>query len=184
MSSQIPFDVRADAAEALGLEKDAIRVVAPDVGGGFGAKGNVYPEQLLCAAAALRLARPVAWTETRSESMVTLIHGRAQVHDVELGARRDGTITGLRMDMVADLGAYAIGAYVLPNTQTMLPGVYRIPRVASRGRMVVTNATPVGAYRGAGRARGGAVDRTRRRPARGRAGGGPGRAPASEPHPA
>jgi carbon-monoxide dehydrogenase large subunit len=144
VSTQVPFDVRNDVAEWLGLERGQVRVVAPDVGGGFGAKLVVYPEYLAVAAAALRLGRPVAWQETRSDSMIALSHGRAQVHDVEIGARRDGTIVGLRVDILADMGAYPIGAFLAATTRTMLPGVYRIPRVASRGRCVVTNTTPVG----------------------------------------
>ena len=151
VSTQVPFDVRNDVAEWLGLERDQVRVVAPDVGGGFGAKLIVYPEYLAVAAAAMRLGRPVTWQETRSESMVALSHGRAQVHDVEIGARRDGTIVGLRVDILADQGAYPIGAFLAATTRTMLPGVYRIPRVASRGRCVVTNTTPITTYRGAGR---------------------------------
>lgn len=151
VSTQIPFDVRNDVAEWLGLDRAAVRVVAPDVGGGFGAKLQVSPEYLVVASAAMRLGRPVAWQESRSESMVALTHGRAQVHDVEIGARRDGTVVGLRVDILADQGAYPIAAYLAPTTRTMLPGVYAIPRVASRGRCVVTNATPVAPYRGAGR---------------------------------
>jgi len=151
VSTQIPFDVRADLAEWLGLPKERVRVIAPDVGGGFGAKLHVYPELLACAAAAVRLGRPVRWAETRSEGMLAMNHGRAQIHEVEVGATRDGTVVGLRVDIVADLGAYPIAAYLPPTTRTMLPGVYRIPRVASRGRSVVTNTTPVGEYRGAGR---------------------------------
>jgi carbon-monoxide dehydrogenase large subunit len=151
VSTQVPFDVRNDVAEWLGLDRDAVRVVAPDVGGGFGAKLQVYPEYLALAAAALRLGRPVAWEEDRSESMLALTHGRSQVHDVEIGARHDGTIVGIRVDMGCDLGAYPIGGYLLPTTRTMLSGPYRIPRIASRGRSVVTNATPVAPYRGSGR---------------------------------
>ncbi len=151
VSTQVPFDMRADLCEWFGLEKQQVRVVAPDVGGGFGAKLHVYPEHLVCAAAALRFRRPVKWVETRSESMVGLNHGRAQVHDVELGATRDGKLVGLRVDILADMGAYPLGAYLPPTTRTMLPGVYRIPRVASRGRSVVTTTTPVAEYRGAGR---------------------------------
>jgi carbon-monoxide dehydrogenase large subunit len=150
-STQIPFDVRSDVAEWLNLPRSAVRVVAPDVGGGFGAKLHVYPEQLLVAAAAHRLGRPVAWQEDRSESMVGLTHGRAQVHEVELGAARDGTLIGLRVDLLADMGAYPGGAYLPLTTKTMLPGAYRIPRVAARGRAVVTTTTPIGEYRGAGR---------------------------------
>jgi carbon-monoxide dehydrogenase large subunit len=151
VSTQVPFDVRADLCDRFGLEKAQVRVVAPDVGGGFGAKLHVYPEYLICAAAALRLGRPVKWVETRSESMLGLNHGRAQIHDVELGATRDGRLVGLRVDIVADMGAYPIGAYLPPTTRTMLPGVYDITAVASRGRSVVTPTTPVGEYRGAGR---------------------------------
>ncbi|MFB3739910.1 MAG: xanthine dehydrogenase family protein molybdopterin-binding subunit, partial [Candidatus Velamenicoccus archaeovorus] len=151
VSTQIPFDVRGDLAEWLHLDKRRIRVIAPDVGGGFGAKLVVSPEYLAVAAAAVRLGRPVRWTETRSESMVSLTHGRAQVQEVELGARRDGRVVGLRVDLVADMGAYPVGAYLAPTTRSMLSGVYRIPRIASRGRSVVTNTTPVSAYRGAGR---------------------------------
>jgi len=151
VSTQIPFDVRNDVAEWLGLNRADVRVVATDVGGGFGAKLQVSPEYLAVAAAALRLRRPVAWQESRSESMLALTHGRAQVHDVQIGARRDGTLVGLRVDILADQGAYPIAAYLAPTTRTMLPGVYAIPRVASRGRCVVTNATPVAPYRGAGR---------------------------------
>jgi carbon-monoxide dehydrogenase large subunit len=151
VSTQIPFDVRADLEDWFGLEREAIHVIAPDVGGGFGAKLHVYPEYLVCAAAALRLGRPVKWVETRTESMTNLNHGRAQVHDVELGATRDGRLVGLRVDILADMGAYPIGAYLPPTTRTMLPGAYRVPRVASRGRSVVTSATPVAEYRGAGR---------------------------------
>jgi carbon-monoxide dehydrogenase large subunit len=151
ISTQVPFDVRNDLAEALGLPQERVRVIAPDVGGGFGSKLHVYPEYLACAAAAVRLGRPVKWVETRSESMLQLNHGRAQIHDVELGATRDGRLVGLRVDMLADLGAYPIAAYLPPTTRTMLPGNYRIPHVASRGRSVVTSTTPVAEYRGAGR---------------------------------
>lgn len=151
VSTQIPFDVRADVAEWLGLSRDAVRVVAPDVGGGFGAKLIVYPEYLAVAAAAVRLHRPVAWQDTRSESMVAMTHGRAQTHQVELGATGEGMLVGLRVDILGDMGAYPIATYLPPTTQTMLPGVYVIPRVASRGRSVVTNTTPVAPYRGAGR---------------------------------
>lgn len=151
VSTQIPFDVRDDLAEALDVDKQAVRTIAPDVGGGFGAKLQVYPEYLAVAAAAARLGRPVRWIESRSEGMVALTHGRAQVQHVEIGARRDGTIVGLRADLIADMGAYPIGAFLPNTTQEMLSGVYAIAHIASRGRSVVTNATPVAPYRGAGR---------------------------------
>ena len=151
VSTQVPFDVRNDLADVLGVERDAVRTIAPDVGGGFGAKLQVYPEYIAVAAASRRLGGPVRWTESRSEGLLALTHGRAQVQLVEIGATRDGTIVGLRADLLADMGAYPIGAFLPDTTQEMLSGVYAIPRIASRGRSVVTNATPVGPYRGAGR---------------------------------
>ena len=151
VSTQIPFDVRDDLAETIGVERDRVRAIAPDVGGAFGAKMQVYAEYHAVAAIAARLGRPVRWQETRSESMVSLTHGRAQVQRVELGAKRDGTLVGLRAEILADMGAYPIGAFMPGTTQEMLCGVYRIPRVSSSGRSVVTNATPVAPYRGAGR---------------------------------
>jgi carbon-monoxide dehydrogenase large subunit len=151
VSTQVPFDVRNDLAELLGLERGNVRTIAPDVGGGFGAKGPVYPEYLVVAKAAQLLDRPVRWFESRSESMLSLSHGRAQIQYVRIGARRDGTITGMAVDLVADLGAYPQAAFLPMTTGEMLAGVYRIPKIAYRGRSVVTNSTPVGAYRGAGR---------------------------------
>ncbi|HEX6131122.1 MAG TPA: molybdopterin cofactor-binding domain-containing protein, partial [Actinomycetota bacterium] len=151
VSSQVPFDVRDDLADVLGVDRRSIRVIAPDVGGGFGAKLQTYPEYWVVAKAARLLGRPVRWSESRSESMVALTHGRAQVHRVEVGARRDGTIVGLRLDLVADMGAYPIGAYLPTTTGEMATGPYAIERLSYRGRSVVTNATPVAPYRGAGR---------------------------------
>ncbi|TMM22057.1 MAG: xanthine dehydrogenase family protein, partial [Actinobacteria bacterium] len=151
VSTQVPFDVRNDVAELLGVDRRQVHAIAPDVGGGFGSKVPVYPEYLAVAKAAKLLGRPVRWFETRSESMVGLWHGRAQVQHVQIGARRDGTVVGMRVDIVADMGAYPLGAFLPATTAEMLAGVYRIPRIAYRGRSVVTNATPVGAYRGAGR---------------------------------
>jgi carbon-monoxide dehydrogenase large subunit len=151
VSTQIPFDVRDDLAETLGVGRDRVRAIAPDVGGAFGAKLQIYAEYHAVAAIAARLGRPVRWQETRSESMVSLTHGRAQVQTVELGALRDGTLVGLKADILADMGAYPIGAFMPGTTQEMLCGVYRIPRVVSGGRSVVTNTTPVAPYRGAGR---------------------------------
>jgi carbon-monoxide dehydrogenase large subunit len=151
VSTQVPFDVRDDLAELLDVPKDRVRTIAPDVGGGFGAKLQIYPEFRVVATVAAKLGRPVTWIEARSESMVGLTHGRAQVQLVEIGARRDGTIVGLRADVIADMGAYPIAAFLPTTTQEMLTGVYAIRDVACRGRAVVTNATPVGPYRGAGR---------------------------------
>lgn len=151
VSTQVPFDIRNDVAELLGVDRSFVRTIAPDVGGGFGAKLQIYPEFLVIARAAQRLGRPIRWVESRSESMLNLTHGRAQVQLVEIGARRDGEIVGLRAEIVADMGAYPIGAFLPTTTAGMLAGPYRIPRIAYRGRSVVTNTTPVAPYRGAGR---------------------------------
>lgn len=150
--TQGPHGVRAALAPLLGLEPERLRVVAPAVGGGFGAKASVYVEWLVAGAAALRLGRPVTWTETRSENMLSMVHGRAQLQHVELGLKRDGEIVGLRGSVVSDAGAYpAVGPYLMVMTATMASGVYRIPKVSFSGRAAVTNTTPTGAYRGAGR---------------------------------
>jgi carbon-monoxide dehydrogenase large subunit len=152
VSSQVPFDVRSDLAEVWGLPRDRVRVIAPDVGGGFGAKLLIYPEYLAVAKAAALVGRPVRWIETRSENLVSMNHGRAQVQRVQLGARRDGTLVGLRAEIVADMGAYPVGAFLPVTTGEMSAGVYTWEGgVAYRGWAVVTNTTPVMAYRGAGR---------------------------------
>jgi carbon-monoxide dehydrogenase large subunit len=151
VSTQVPFDVRNDVAEALRVDRTAVRAIAPDVGGGFGAKLAIYPEYLLVAVGAQLLGRPVRWFESRSESMVTMTHGRAQVQTVALGASRDGRIVGLDVTLLADMGAYPQSAFLPPITLEMLCGVYDIPKVRCRGASVVTNATPIAAYRGAGR---------------------------------
>jgi carbon-monoxide dehydrogenase large subunit len=149
-STQSPFGVRRDVARSVGLEEAAVRVIAPAVGGGFGAKGGAYPEVVVCAALARRLARPVRWAETRSENMLAMTHGRAQVQDVELGAKRDGTLTGLRARLVADAGAYG-GGFTSFISRMMTSGVYAIPKIDVRPMGVFTNTAPTGAYRGAGR---------------------------------
>jgi carbon-monoxide dehydrogenase large subunit len=137
---------------ALGIDRDLIHVKVPDMGGGFGAKIYCYPEQALTAAIALRLGRPVRWQETRSENLKAMTHGRAQIHDVEVGATRDGRITSLRVLATQDAGAYPVyGAYMPNFTQRMASGPYDIPLIEFRWRSAVTNTTPVHAYRGAGR---------------------------------
>jgi len=149
---QAPFWARDTVAEALGLPADRVRVIAPAVGGGFGARIATYPEQVVVAALARRLGRPVRYVESRSESMVAMTHGRAQVQEVELGATRDGRLTGLRARLVGDGGAYPGEAAYLPgSTRLMSSGAYRIPRIEVATACVVTNTTPVAAYRGAGR---------------------------------
>ena len=150
--TQAPNGMQEPVATALGLDVSAVRVVAPAVGGGFGPKAGTYVEHLIAAKAAMLLGRPVKWTETRSENMVSMQHGRGQVQHVELGLKRDGTIVGLRGTALADAGGYpSIGAFLPYFTRTMAQGVYRIPKVQFAVRSVVTNTTPTGAYRGAGR---------------------------------
>jgi carbon-monoxide dehydrogenase large subunit len=149
---QAPHSARDAIAGSLGLEKDKVRVTVPNVGGGFGARIAPYPEQIALAAIALRLGRAVRYVESRWETMVAMQHGRAQVQEVELGARSDGTLVGIRVRVTADGGAYPGDAVIMPFlTGQMASGVYRIPRVDYGFRCVVTNTTPIGAYRGAGR---------------------------------
>jgi aerobic carbon-monoxide dehydrogenase large subunit len=149
---QAPFFVREAVAGVLGMDEELLRVVAPAVGGGFGARIATAPEQVAVAALARRLGRPVRYVDSRSETMLAMPHGRAQVQEVELGATGDGTITGLRVRVVADGGAYPADATDMPKlTRRMASGVYRIPRIEFGFACVVTNTTPVAAYRGAGR---------------------------------
>jgi carbon-monoxide dehydrogenase large subunit len=149
---QAPHTARDIAASSLRLDKDAVRVTIPNVGGGFGARIPPYPEQVAIAAAALRLDRPVRYVESRWETMIAMQHGRAQVQDVELGAKSDGTLVGIKVRVIADCGAYPGDAVLMPFlTGQMASGVYRVPRVDFAYRAVVTNTTPIGAYRGAGR---------------------------------
>ncbi len=150
--TQNPHGVRDPLANALGLEPEAVRVIAPAVGGGFGAKTGLYPEHLVAAVAARTLGRPVKWTETRSENMVALNHGRGQVQYIELGLKRDGTIVGLRGRVVCNAGAYPnVGGFLPYLTRSMAQGVYRIPKIQFNSISAATNTTTTGAYRGAGR---------------------------------
>jgi carbon-monoxide dehydrogenase large subunit len=150
--TQAPNGCQGPLADALGLDASVVRVVAPAVGGGFGPKAGTYVEHLITAKAAMVLGRAVKWTETRSENMLSMVHGRAQVQHVELGLKRDGTFVGLRGTALADSGGYpGIGAFLPYFTRTMAQGVYRIPKIEFTVRSAVTNTTPTGAYRGAGR---------------------------------
>ncbi len=151
-ATQSAHGTRSAVAGALGIEQADVRVIAPDVGGGFGAKNGDYREEVLLPWLARRIGRPLRWTEHRTESMTGLGHGRAQVQHVTIGGRRDGTVEAYRLEIVQDAGAYPGGGAFLPFlTRLMAPGVYDIPRLESRAVSVVTNTTPVGAYRGAGR---------------------------------
>jgi carbon-monoxide dehydrogenase large subunit len=151
LSTQTPHQDRDGLARCLGLDAAEIRVVAPDVGGGFGAKG-LGVEEVLVAWLARHTGRPVRWTESRSENMVAMNHGRGAVLDVTIAGDRDGTVKAYRLSIVQDAGAYPFLGAFLPNfTGLMASGVYRIPAIEIEITSVVTNATPTGAFRGAGR---------------------------------
>jgi carbon-monoxide dehydrogenase large subunit len=150
--TQVVHFVQQGLVAALGLPPHKIRVIAPDVGGGFGTKANGYPEDLLIPAAAIAARRPVKWTEDRREHMMGSAHARAQVHDIEIAARRDGTMLAVRDRILVDLGAYNSWGIVLPyNTVAHLLGPHRVPNLDVECRGVVTNKTPNAPYRGAGR---------------------------------
>ncbi|HUJ65545.1 MAG TPA: xanthine dehydrogenase family protein molybdopterin-binding subunit [Acidimicrobiales bacterium] len=151
-SVQHPHGVRAALCGLYALEEDRVRVIAPDVGGGFGAKVGLYPEEYLLPWLARAAGRPVRWTETRSESMTALGHGRGQVQTLTIGGRRDGRVLAYRLEIVQDGGAYPAIGTVLPFlTAMMAPGTYEIAKVECSAVSVVTNTTPTVAYRGAGR---------------------------------
>jgi aerobic carbon-monoxide dehydrogenase large subunit len=150
--SQGAHGARDGIAAALGLEPAQVRAITPDVGGGFGAKSGTYPEEILVGWAAKKLGRPVRWTETRSENMITMGHGRAQRQTTKMGGTRDGRITAYRLDVLQDGGAYATFGSVLPfMTRMMAGGVYDIAKVEFESNSLLTNTTPTEAYRGAGR---------------------------------
>ena len=151
-STQVPFAVRSGIAPVLGLPEERIRVLAPDVGGGFGVKGHVYPEEILVPAVALRLGRAVKWTETRREHLLTAAGDRDQTHEARIGVSRDGRIVGLETAFVRDHGAAPmLGEAITLNTINHLPGPYRIPHYRGAGKNVLTHKTFAAAYRGAGR---------------------------------
>jgi carbon-monoxide dehydrogenase large subunit len=148
---QAPHNLRNDIAAALGLSQSMVRVIAPEVGGGFGVKFGFYPEDATLATIAHRYRIPVRWTETRNEHMTATTHGRAQVTDLEAAVERDGTITALRMRVTADVGAYPIFTFIPELTLFMGIGVYHVKNIDLSATCVFTNSTSVAAYRGAGR---------------------------------
>ena len=151
-SIQNPYRLRDVVATALGLPAESVRVRVPDVGGGFGPKGDVYPDEILVALAALRLGRPVKWIEGRREDFAALGHDREQVHDARLALASDGRIVGLETAFLADVGAYpAQGDGLTLNTVNHLPGPYRVPAYRGSGHSVVTTKMFNAAYRAAGR---------------------------------
>jgi aerobic carbon-monoxide dehydrogenase large subunit len=151
-STQAPHWLRKALVTCTGLDAERVRVVAPQVGGGFGIKSMVYPEELLVALLALRLGRPVKWVESRIEHFVGAVHSRDQRHEIELALDADGRILGLRDHYLVDVGASNVEGLVVPyNTAGHLQGAYRVPSLELDCRCVVTNKTPLSAYRGAGR---------------------------------
>jgi len=152
LGSQSAHGHKRAISTVLRLDPSMVRVRVPDVGGGFGAKIALFPEQALCGAIARDLGRPVRWNESRTENMLAMFHGRAQTTQVRLGATRDGSITGISFRVTQDAGAYPqFGAYLPAFTRRMAVGPYLIPKVEFLWRSVLTNTTPVDAYRGAGR---------------------------------
>ena len=126
-------------------------MIAPEVGGGFGVKISCYQEDILCAAIALRLKQPIKWIESRSEHMATTHHGRAHIAEVSLAAKKDGTITAIKLRLLADLGAYPRGAAIPTLTALLMNGIYDVKSVDLEVKGIYTNTMATGAYRGAGR---------------------------------
>ena len=151
-STQNPHGARDALAKSLHLAPDRVHFIAPDVGGGFGAKFGLSVEDIFLAVMSQRLGRPLRWVETRSDNMLGMGHGRGQVQTVTIGGRRDGTIEAYALEILQDSGAYPNMGMMLPMmTQIMATGVYDIPKLAVKVRSVLTNTAPVIAYRGAGR---------------------------------
>ncbi len=151
LSTQTPHQDKLVLALVLGLEPDQVRVIAPDVGGGFGGKG-LDVEDVIMGWLARATSRTVRWTETRSENLIAMHHGRAQLLDFELGGSRDGKVAALRVKITQDAGAYpGLGAFLGNLTALMSSGVYAIPKIETHVSAVVTNTTQTAAVRGAGR---------------------------------
>src|SRR5215813_11210195 len=153
LSTQSPHRVRADLAIAIGFPEHRIRVIAPDVGGGFGSKGTLYQEEALACHLALQLRRPVKWIATRTEDFLTTNQGRDQIMTSELALKRDGTMLGLKVRVVANLGAYLQAITAIPPLRMMgmAPGCYQIRNCHVEVIAVLTNTVSTGPYRGAGR---------------------------------
>jgi aerobic carbon-monoxide dehydrogenase large subunit len=152
-STQIPHLLRTLVAGILGMPENLLRVITPEVGGGFGSKLNVYAEEALMAFIAMRIHKPIKWVESRRENFQCTIHGRGHVDYYELAAKRDGTMTGLRLKLIQDLGAYhqLLTAAIPTLSVLMMPGLYKFRNISADIIGVFTNAVPTDAYRGAGR---------------------------------
>ncbi|MGI9116503.1 MAG: xanthine dehydrogenase family protein molybdopterin-binding subunit [Gaiellales bacterium] len=150
LSTQTPHLARTQIAECLGLRESAVDVVASDVGGGFGQKLGIFPEEVLASLHAIRTHQPVKWVEDRLEHFRTSTHGRESVHDVRIGVAADGTILGMEDVYYTDLGAYNSSFGSAQLTSITFPGPYRVRDVRTTRRVTITNKTPIGAYRGYG----------------------------------
>src|SRR5687767_4880780 len=152
-STQIPHLMRTQVALMIGIPENKLRVITPEVGGGFGSKLNVYSEEALLGWISMQLHQPVKWIETRRENMLATIHGRGQVGDIEVAFKNDGTLLGLRYSVFADLGAYhQLLTPAIPTlTGLMLSGAYKIPAIQMNITACFTNKMATDAYRGAGR---------------------------------
>src|SRR5712692_8037641 len=152
-STQIPHLLRSLIAMMLGLEENRLRVVTPEVGGAFGCKLNVYAEEALMGFVAMKIGKPVKWIESRRENFTCTIHGRGHVDYYEIAAKRDGTILGLKLKLIQDLGAYhQLLTPAIPTLSVlMMPGLYKCQNIRADIVGVFTNAVPTDAYRGAGR---------------------------------
>jgi carbon-monoxide dehydrogenase large subunit len=142
---------RGAIAAGLGVDPSLVRVIAPDVGGGFGAKIGAMSEAVVLGWAAQRIGRGVRWTETRSENLTSMTHGRAQRQTFTIGGRKDGTVEAFRLHLEQDLGAYPRAAFLPTLTELMASGVYHFPHIETMSVGITTTTTPIGAYRGAGR---------------------------------
>ena len=150
--TQFPHRTRDGLASQLGVEKEQVRVITPDVGGGFGAKGGTYPEEVLTAVLSRQVGRPMQWNESRTESMLGYAHARSLVNTVKLGGTADGMFVAYQVHLLQDSGAYALIGALLPFiSKVMTSGSYKIEKVSFSSDSVVTNTCPIGAYRGAGR---------------------------------
>jgi carbon-monoxide dehydrogenase large subunit len=152
-STQIPHLLRTQLAIMIGIPENKLRVITPEVGGGFGSKLNVYAEEALLGWISMQLGKPAKWIETRRENMQATIHGRDQIGELEIGCMNDGTLTGLRYNVIADLGSYhQLLTPAIPTlTGLMLSGCYKIPAIQINVTGVFTNKMATDAYRGAGR---------------------------------
>jgi carbon-monoxide dehydrogenase large subunit len=154
-STQIPHLLRTGLADILRYPENKIRVIAPDVGGGFGMKAHLFPEEAVVCLAAMKLKRPVKWIETRSENLSASTHGRGQTLDIEMAFNADGTVRGLKAQIVVDVGAYSVypwsAALEPAQTARLLTGPYRIEQYAYKTYGVATNKCPTGPYRGVSR---------------------------------